>query len=171
MFCELKNWARTEPDSWAFCCRSGSDSMRMSVTTTSAPARARARQSARPRPREPPVTTATLPVRSNMDDSTASWGNLGIIPGRERPLRGAQLSALPLRGRADDWAAPRDRGSAQPLARLAGHRVAALRGGALAEDVAGDAQPLDLGGAPPGLVELCVAHEALHRVLLDVAVA
>src|SRR5580658_6171735 len=40
--------------------------MRMSVTTTSAPARASARQSALPRPRDPPVTTATLPVRSNM---------------------------------------------------------------------------------------------------------
>src|ERR1700737_4588988 len=73
----------------------GSLSIRMSVTTTSAPARARARQSARPKPRDPPVTTATLPVRSNMRSGSLAGFRCGVLgrlvldelgPGQRAPL-------------------------------------------------------------------------------------
>src|SRR6202521_2612676 len=53
------------PDSSAVFWRSGSSSTRMSVITTSAPARASVSASSRPSPRDAPVTTATLPERSN----------------------------------------------------------------------------------------------------------
>src|SRR5947209_18055405 len=38
-------------------------------------------------------------------------------------------------------------------------------------DRARDDQPLDLGGAFPDLVDLCVAHPLLDRILADVTVA
>ena len=63
----------------------------MSVTTTSAPARARASESARPNPREPPVTTATLPLRSNIATSSCVGSDYGH--GKRARGGGAEMSA------------------------------------------------------------------------------
>src|ERR1700733_11119620 len=108
--------------------------MRMSVTTTSAPARASARQSALPRPRDPPVTTATLPVSSNMQRSS--------LAGDARLVSLATEPAALASARGGD----RDRGVLDDL-RPRGRCP-------LAEDVAADHQALDFSGAFPDLVDL-----------------
>src|ERR1035441_276609 len=145
---DAKSWARADCDSSAACRSAGSDSRRMSVTTTSAPARASASESARPSPREPPVTTATLPLRSNITASRSDRPAPIMVTGSPaswRPTWPALLRLLRARGGMGDR-------------------------GALAEDAAGDHQALDLGRLLPDLVDLGVAHEALHRILLDVPV-
>src|SRR5260370_3484345 len=128
--------------------------MRMSVTTTSAPALASARQSARPRPREPPVTTATLPVRSNIASS-----------GARRPARGDRH----YRQATAQAARPQRRRPVATRLRGLGHPRGPGGGAPLAADLPGDDQALELGGALPGLVDRCVAHAAPHPGLLAVA--
>src|SRR4029077_21205102 len=64
--CDTATWASMLPCDSAVCWRLGSSSTRTSVMTTSAPSPASVSASWRPRPREAPVTTATLPDRSNM---------------------------------------------------------------------------------------------------------
>src|SRR5438046_3409612 len=64
--CENATWASMLPCDSAVCCRLGSSSTSTSVMTTSAPMPASVSASCLPRPRDAPVTTATLPDRSNI---------------------------------------------------------------------------------------------------------
>src|SRR5258706_8931042 len=64
--CETATCASMLPCASAVFCSSGSSSTSTSVMTTSAPARASVSASCRPSPREAPVTTATLPFKSNI---------------------------------------------------------------------------------------------------------
>src|SRR4249919_2387426 len=91
MPCALAAWASGPNDAAS---SDSSDSIWMSAMTTSAPARASARASARPRPREPPVTSATRPLRSISIATREEY-----VPGDHEPLdlRGALVDLVELR--------------------------------------------------------------------------
>ena len=76
-----------------------SDSTRMSAIATSAPARASVSASARPRPREPPVTSATRPVRSISRAIRAilrsGWDAISPRPAEASRAERSQRGAMP----------------------------------------------------------------------------
>ena len=71
--CEVKSCASADCDASALCSISGSDFQEDVGDDDIGSGRASVRQSALPRPRDPPVTTATFPVSSNMQRSSRGW--------------------------------------------------------------------------------------------------
>src|SRR5438046_5739462 len=137
----------------------------MSAITTSAPARASVSASARPSPREPPVTSATRPLRSI--SSAIAWTLTRQVTDCYMPpgaggTRGRAVYLGALTGQVTDCYLP-GRGVGRPpvTARLVPRQ----------EDLLRDHEPLYLRGALVDLEQLRVAHELLDRKLLDVAVA
>src|SRR5579859_7189869 len=97
--CDTATCARVEPCASAVFCSSGSSSTSTSVITTSAPMPASVSASWRPSPREAPVTTATLPSRSNI----AVVPQLADFDRRARACDGARDDKpLDLRGALPD---------------------------------------------------------------------